>query len=177
MMKKFKIISIVLIAIIGLASCEGDRGPQGEPGVNILGNTTEFTVDFGNSNEFTYEFADDGIEVFESDAVLVYRSNQSIPDSSGPIDVWKLMPQTIYFDNGDQLVYNYDHTFFDVRIFLDGNFNLSTLAPEFYQNQLFRVVVVPSDFANDPNNNLETYGSLLQEVNNQGYQIEEISIK
>jgi len=67
--------------------------------------------------------------------------------------------------------------FFDVRLFLDGNFDLSTLAPEFYQNQLFRVVVVPSDFANDPNNNLETYGSLLQEINNQGFQIENMNIK
>jgi len=74
--------------------------------------TTEFIVNFGNSNEFTYEFASDGIEVFESDAVLVYRSEESLSDSSGPIDVWKLMPQTIYFNNGDELVYNYDHTFF-----------------------------------------------------------------
>jgi len=176
-MKKITTIAVLLIAILGFSGCEGDRGPQGEPGVNILGNTTEFTVNFGNSDEFIYEFASDGIEVFESDAVLVYRSEESISDSTGPIDVWKLMPQTIYFNNGDELVYNYDHTFFDVRIFFQANFDLSTLAPEFYQNQLFRVVVVPSDFANDPNNNLETYGSLLKEVNNQGYQIEEISTK
>ncbi|SHI96891.1 hypothetical protein SAMN04488096_106135 [Mesonia phycicola] len=171
-MKKLSILVLLFIAIIGLSSCEGD---QGEPGINILGSTAEFTVDFNNSNEFYYEFADDGIEVFESDAVLVYRSEEYIDDSSGPIDVWKQMPQTVYFDNGDQLVYNFDHTFFDVRIFLDGDIDLNTISTEYYQNQLFRVVVVPSDFANDPNNNLETYSDLLNEINQQGYQIEQIN--
>ena len=171
-MKKIQILAIAFIAIIGLASCEGDRGPQGPPGTNILGYTTEFTVDFNNSNEFTYEFENDGIEVFESDAVLVYRSEATVSDPSGPVDVWTPMPQTIYFNTGEELVYNFDHTFFDVRIFLDSNFDLSTLAPEYYQDQLFRVVVVPSDFANDPNNNLETFDNLVEEANRQGFQID-----
>ena len=172
-MKKITFLALLLVAIIGLSSCEGDKGEQGESGVNILGSTAEFTVDFNDSNEFYYEFADDGIEVFESDAVLVYRSEEFIDDASGPIDVWKQMPQTVYFDNGDQLVYNFDHTFFDVRIFLDGNIDLNTISTDYYQNQLFRVVVVPSDFANDPNNNIETYGDLLNEINLQGYQLEQ----
>ena len=48
-MKKIKILAIAFIAIIGLAGCEG---PEGPPGTNILGYTTEFTVNFNNSNEF-----------------------------------------------------------------------------------------------------------------------------
>ncbi len=168
-MKKIKTLAIALIAVIGFSSCEGDKG---EPGVNILGNTKEFTVDFNNENVFTYYFVDDGIEVFESDAVLVYRSEQSLSDPTGPIDVWDQLPQTIYFNNGEILTYSFNHTFEDVTIFLGGNFDLSTLEPEFYQNQLFRVVVVPSDFANDPHNNLETFDSLVEEANRQGFQID-----
>ncbi|MBW2961217.1 hypothetical protein [Mesonia aestuariivivens] len=168
-MNKIKLIVIALIAVFGLTNCEGDKG---EPGVNILGNTAEFTVNFNDSNEFTYLFSDNNIEVLESDAVLVYRSEQSISDPTGPIDVWKLLPETIYFDNGDILTYSFDHTFRDVRIFIDGNFDLSTLTPEYYQNQLFRVVVVPSDFANNPNNDLQTYESLMQEASKKGFQID-----
>ena len=171
-MKKIQILAIAFVAIIGLAGCEGPEGPPGEPGVNILGYTTEFTVNFNDSNEFLYEFINDGIEVFESDAVLVYRSEATVSDPSGPIDVWTPMPQTIDFNTGEELVYNFDHTFRDVLIKLEGNFDLNTLSPEYYQNQLFRVVVVPSEFANDPNNNLETYQNLLNEVHNQGYEIE-----
>ena len=61
-------------------------------------------------------------------------------------------------------------------IFLQSNFDLNELSIEEYnsltKDQYFRIVVVPSAFANDPNNNLETYQSLLNEVNNQGYEIQ-----
>ena len=43
------------------------------------------------------------------------------------------------------MVYNYDFTQADVRFFLDGTTNFLTLGPEWTQNQVFRVVVVPAD--------------------------------
>ncbi|VVV00001.1 MULTISPECIES: collagen-like protein [Mesonia] len=182
MMNKIKILAIALVVIMGLNSCEGDRGPQGPPGqdgMTLLGTTIDLNgVNLDNNGEFQYVFADDGIEVFEDDAVLVYHSTDFIENPDGDINIWKLMPQTIYYDpNGmGQVVYNFDHTFNDVLIFLQSNFDLNELSIEEYnsltKDQYFRIVVVPSAFANDPNNNLETYQSLLNEVNNQGYEIQ-----
>ena len=56
----------------------------------------------------------------------------------------RLLPQTTYLDDGI-LVYNYDFSQDDVRVFLDGTTNFNTLDSSFTQNQLFRVVVVPAD--------------------------------
>jgi len=36
--------------------------------------------------------------------------------------------------------------FFDVKLIIDGNFDLSTLGAGFTQNQTFRFVIVPADF-------------------------------
>ncbi|WP_162984922.1 hypothetical protein [Mesonia aquimarina] len=176
-----KKLILICLSIFTLIACEGDRGPQGPPGFdgqNILGSTIEFTADFPLSNEVYFDFFDNGIEVFESDAILVYRSEQTISDPSGPINVWKQLPQTIYFNNGTELAYNFDHTFEDVRIFIEGTTNFDTLNPdEYYNNQLFRIVIVPSDFANDPSINLETYQSLLKEVQKQGFQLDPKTIR
>ena len=73
-MNKIKILAIALVVIMGLNSCEGDRGPQGPPGqdgMTLLGTTIDLNgVNLDNNGEFQYVFADDGIEVFEDDAVL-----------------------------------------------------------------------------------------------------------
>src|SRR5690606_25494560 len=86
------------------------------------------------------------VEVFESDAVLVYHLVETIPGNGGPIDVWEQLPQTYFVDQGT-LVYNFDHTFLDVRLFLDANFDLNSLSSGFTNNQTFRVAVVPTEVA------------------------------
>ena len=59
-------------------------------------------------------------------------------------DVWRLVPQTVIFDDGNDLVYNFDFTQDDVRFFLEGS-DLDNLDSVYTQNQVFRVVVVPAD--------------------------------
>jgi hypothetical protein len=76
---------------------------------------------------------------------LVYLLEESIPGNGGPIDVWSQLPQT-YFLNQGTLLYTFDHTFLDVNIFLDGNFDLGTLGPVYTDDQVFRIAVVPSEF-------------------------------
>jgi hypothetical protein len=44
------------------------------------------------------------------------------------------------------LQYNFDHTFFDVSIFLESDFDLGTLQPGDTENQIFRIAVLPADF-------------------------------
>lgn len=103
------------------------------------------TMDF-NSNAnlyqtglFTFPF-----DVFESDAVLAYRL-EFVDDG---FDVWTQLPHNFYLDNGEVIQYVHRHTFVDVEVLLDGNYEPSTLPLEFTDNQTFRFVVVPSEFAN-----------------------------
>ncbi|WP_445384664.1 collagen-like protein [Robiginitalea sp. IMCC44478] len=157
-MKKFSLLSAMIIAFFSL-SCEGPVGPPGPPGfdgldgldgVNILGTVYDITGDFTPGNDYSLfsEFSLDapGLEVFETDVVLVYILWEQIPDDQGgaPIDIWRLLPQTRLLDQGI-LQYNYDHTFLDVSIFLEANFDLATLPPGDTDNQTFRIAILPAD--------------------------------
>lgn len=148
-----------LVATFFILSCEGPVGPPGPPGfdgidgadgVNILGQVYDITGDFGPANDYSFfsVFSEDapGLEVFETDVVLVYILWEVVDDPNGgaPIDVWRLLPQTRLLDQGI-LQYNYDHTFLDVSIFLEADFDLSTLLPGDTDNQTFRIAVLPAD--------------------------------
>lgn len=170
-------ISILSILFILITACEGDPGPQGPPGVNILGQVFEVTVDFSPANNYQVlvEFPQD-IEVFESDVVMVYLLETEISDSSGPIDVWTPLPQSFFFDNGSELVYNFNHTFLDVSLFLDGNTNLDTIPFEFIDDKEFRIAILPADFANNPNVDLYDYMSIQKQLeNNLNFKIKKIN--
>jgi hypothetical protein len=129
-----------------LTACEGDPGPQGPPGFNgldgeiIAASAFEIVIDFNASNDFEYIEAY-GFNVLPTDVTLVYI----LWDTINGQDIWRLMPQTVYFDNDTTLVYNFDFTQEDVRFFLDGTANFGTLDDVWTQDQVFRVVVVPAD--------------------------------
>jgi hypothetical protein len=158
------LLFLALSTTILFTSCTGDQGPPGppgDPGINILGQVFEVTVNFTPGNDFS-QIVDfpQNVEVFESDVVLVYLLEDVIPGSGGSIDVWSQLPQTFFIGN-NTLVYSFDHTFLDVRLFLDGNFDLSTLGSAFTDNQTFRIAIVPAEFA-DANLSM---AELLQTIN------------
>ena len=160
-----KKISYLLIVLLSLIACEGDRGPQGPQGIDggvILGNVYEINRDLLPQNNYStvFEFPLD-IEVFESDVVLVYLLEEVINDEGGPASVWTPLPQSFFFDDGNQVVYTYNHTYFDVNIFLDGNVNLDTVPDEFIFNKTFRIAIIPAEFAEN-NPNLNSYESVMQ---------------
>ena len=139
-----KIASILLFSITVLfMSCEGDPGPpgpQGPSGGLIVSGAFEIEIDFNSGNN--YEFVEPyGFEVYPYDVTLVYILWETLNGQ----EIWRLLPQTAEFIDGTNLVYNYDFTQVDVRFFLDGTTNFATLGPEWTQNQVFRVVVVPAD--------------------------------
>ncbi len=151
-------ISIVLGALLSLfiISCEGSDGPpgfdgldglDGQDGINILGTVIDIEGDFvAEDYSIFYEFPQT-VEVFESDVILVYLLWEQIEDSNGdPVDVWRLLPQTRLLDQGI-LQYNYDFTFFDVNIFLEADFDLGTLPSGDTDAQIFRIAVLPAEFA------------------------------
>lgn len=146
-----KITSILgLLAFIVFQSCEGPmgpigpvgpEGPQGKPGVNVVSEVFQVTADFTLANNFEQVF-DFKPNILDSDVVLSFIQWEI----SGQNPVWRALPQTIFFEEG-VLVYNYDFTKVDFRLFLDGPIDYKTLSPDWTRGQKFRIVVVPGDFA------------------------------
>ncbi|MHA7863920.1 collagen-like triple helix repeat-containing protein [Flagellimonas marinaquae] len=180
-MNKFSTILGAVIVFV-LAACEGPQGPPGFDGLDgldgapgapgIQGQVVEVEgVDFGydaQANLFStlITFSDvTNFEVFESDAVLVYRHDGVIELSDGSTaDAWTQIPQN-YFLNEGTIQYVFAHTFVDVELFIDGNFDLSTLSTDFTDNQLFRIVFIPSEYAQSADfdaSNIESVMSKLQ---------------
>lgn len=140
----------VLFSLLGLLifqACEGPQGPpgldglDGEDGVNIVAEVFEVNVDFTAENNYSELFSFDP-ELIESDVVLAFIEWEK----DGNTQIWRALPQTVYFDEG-VLVYNFDFTQFDFRLFLDGPLDYSLLGSEWTTNQIFRVIVVPGDYA------------------------------
>lgn len=140
MKRLFLLLSLTFVLF--LSSCEG---PQGEPGINILGQVFETTVDFTAGNDYSQLIAFPSyVEVYESDVILVYLLEGV---TSSGADIWSQLPQTFFVPQGT-LIYNFDHTFFDVQLYLYADFaDLSTLGSQFTNNQTFRIAVVPAEFA------------------------------
>ncbi|MDP5200039.1 hypothetical protein [Flavobacterium sp. DG2-3] len=147
---------LTLFAVIGLiafSSCEGPEGPPGEPGYNIVGTVYENVppnyYNFTTSNNFRVRYVFPQ-RILDSDVVLVYRFGGV---DSGR-DIWEFLPETHYFDDGTR-DFSFDFTFSDsfVDIYLNGG-NLTDPALDQYRlNQIFRIVVVPADFASSVNKN------------------------
>ncbi|MEM9076692.1 MAG: collagen-like protein [Bacteroidota bacterium] len=158
-----KTINTILGAflLLFIVACEGPEGPpgfdgapgpQGEPG--IQGQVIEIDgVDFGfdpdnNLYSALIAFSDfTNFEIFESDAVLVYRFDGTVDlDDGSTADAWSQLPQNFFLAEGT-IQYVFAHTFVDVELFIDGNFDLSILDTAFTDNQSFRIVILPSEFA------------------------------
>jgi hypothetical protein len=136
-----------LLAIVMIQSCEGPPGPEGQPGVNgvngvnIVAEVFEVKLDFTPQNNFERVF-NLTPAILNSDVILVYIQWEK----EGNTPIWRALPQTAFFDQGI-LVYNYDFTSKDFRIFMDGQVNLTSLSAEWKTNQTFRVIIVPGKFS------------------------------
>ena len=186
-MKQIKLFLGALIAMMAIA-CEGPTGPPGPAGfdgldgidgvdgVNILAQVLEIQGTFDAENEYSifYEFPND-VEVFESDLVLAYILWEQVDDSNGgdPIDIWRALPQTRILDQG-LLQYNFDHTFLDVSIFLESDFDLSTLLPGDTDDQVFRIAIVPGEFAQDTSIDLSNIDEVMKALDMDSTDIQKV---
>jgi len=163
-----KIISLLFISVFVLTSCgndgaigpQGPQGPQGPAGADgLIGTVIDLQGNFNSADDFLeLDFNAKGIEVFESDVVLVYLKTGEDGTAGGlPVEVFSMLPQT-YFIDGQILQYDFDFTFFTVQIFLKGTFDFDALDSSYTTNQKFRIVVVPAEFA-------ETSGVDLSNMN------------
>ncbi|NOY47134.1 MAG: hypothetical protein GXO84_02800 [Chlorobi bacterium] len=140
-----RILSLISVFALLLTACEGEPGPPGFDGLDgldgaiIASSAFEIEINFNAANNF--EFIEPyGFTVLPSDVTLVYI----LWDTSNGQDIWRLMPQTVTFVDGS-LVYNFDFTQQDVRLFLDGTTDFNALDSVWTQGQIFRVVVIPAD--------------------------------
>lgn len=162
-----KIFYLLTVISFTLASCSGDEGPvgpQGPPGEALLGTVFDIEGDFTAANDYSIvvDYADfTDVEVFESDVVLVYLMVGTDGEAGGEdVPVWRLLPQTYYVEGGT-MQYNYDYTFFDVNIFLDGDVDLSTLDPVFTNDQVFRIAILPAEFAETTGVDVTNYQEVM----------------
>ncbi len=164
--------NILLAFSILFFSCTGDPGPpgrdgfdglDGQDGINILGTVFETQpIDFTAGNDFwsVYTFPTN-FEVFDTDAILVYLLEDVTDDGlGGQADIWTPLPQTYFLDEGT-LLYSFNHTYFDVAVFLDGDYDLSLTPDGFALGQIFRIVVVPADPFNSANLDTSNFQSVL----------------
>ncbi|SCY41884.1 hypothetical protein SAMN05192588_2779 [Nonlabens sp. Hel1_33_55] len=165
-----KIILLLAIAV-GFASCEGDQGPAGFDGLDGLDAETalifETTVDFAAPDYSVPVNYPDNFELFDTDVVLAFILFEDADTDDGRVvDVWRALPQTIFSDFGD-FRYNYDFTIVDARLFIDGpaSTNFDNLTTADVNNQTFRFVILPSEFASDPRLDVNDFNSVMNIAN------------
>lgn len=166
-MKKITLVLFTAFAII-FSSCEGPMGPPGPPGEDgFIGSVFEIQGDFTLENNYTlYTEYPSNITVYDSDVVLVYILWEVVDG----IDVWRLLPQTVVLKSNnsgetDVLLYNSDYTAADVQVFLEFTFPANELLPDETDNQVFRIAVLPADFAALKSVDVSDFNSILKAPN------------
>jgi hypothetical protein len=132
---------ILLLAFVGTFAFQGCTTKE-ETQILLIPEVFEVTASFSATNDFA-KLVTLNPAIYSSDMVLVYRLFDVVDFQ----DVWRSLPQTVYLSQGD-LDYNFDFTRNDINIFLDSNFDLTTLSPTWAQNQVFRVVIIPGYLSN-----------------------------
>lgn len=153
-MKQFLFI-LSLLTILTLNGCvqEGPRGPQGPQGPEGpagLDAEMAHVFEFENINftSPTYEvFLDypNDFDGLDSDVALIYLLWGTDNVNGEDVDVWRQLPQNVLTENG-LLIYDFDFTKNDVRLFLDADYPLDLLTAIDTDDWIARVVVVPGEF-------------------------------
>jgi len=146
----FLTLFMVSCEVNGIDGRDGFDGLDGRDGIDgqdaplpkVIDVEGTFTLDNDYGIRHTF---DNTIEVLPTDVVLVYLLwDQAEATDGSAIDIWRLLPQTRILDQGI-LMYNYEHTFVDVDIFLEADFDLGTLTAGDTENQIFRIAVLPAE--------------------------------
>lgn len=141
-MKKITLL-LVFIGMITLQSCTVNE-VRDEYDNDTISEVFEYSnVDLTSGNGYN-QILDFPHTIYSSDMVLVYR----LVGGGSAGDVWKLLPETYYFDDGTlDFGYDSDFTQYDAQVSLFG-YDLSGLSNANKLDQVFRVVVIPAYFGN-----------------------------
>jgi len=169
-----KIINIISIAIVltifGCTGEEGPVGPEGPEGPQGPKGDRGYVFEFEDINFIAPDYDvfltyPPSFEGYDSDVALVYLLWGVENVDGEDLEVWRQLPQTVIDERGS-LVYNYDFTKNDVRLFLEATFSLDQLQAIDTDNWIARVVVVPGDFwASSRFTGLIEYNDLKEALN------------
>ena len=168
-----RILTLITVFTFLLTACEGPQGPPGFDGFDgrdgldadeFAAQSFERTVNFQFNNQTGLQEAIEVLpfDIFDSDVVLVYRLEAEVEIDGVLTEAWAPLPQNFFLENDDIIQYIFNHTFADVELLIDGNFDLSTLDSGFTQGQRFRFVILPAIAINgintsDINNVIEMF--------------------
>ena len=148
-MKKLLLLFISFSMV--MTSCVEDDNAD----LDTIGQTFEIgNINFisnNNLNATVNVVIPNTINVFESDVPLVYILDPDATAANG-VDVFEPLPRTFFFDDGGFAQYRFNFIFddgtgiFDLDLILESD-DFSLLTTGFTQNQIFRIVIVPSSFA------------------------------
>lgn len=158
-----KIFMLLFVSTFLLTSCTVNDDDNTD--FDTIGQTYEFTTTFNSGNLYSDRFVFPE-NIFDSDVVLVYRLDGTV----NGLDVWEPLPTASFFFFNDTtgaiegfLNYRFNFTIGDVDVFLSSD--APELAEqEFTNNQTFRIVIVPADFAQNTDidfSNLEEVSTAL----------------
>lgn len=174
-----KILTLLCAIPFLFASCSND---DDFVDTDTIGQTIDLTgVNFEDPDfAINFSFTANNIPVFNSDAVLVYR--QEGINNGNPI--WEPLPTASFFFFNDAtgavegfLNYRYNFTLDDVDIIL--NFDLPSadlLTTEFTNNQVFRIVIVPAEFAENNTIDFSDFNAVSNALNLESKDIPIISL-
>ena len=151
---------LLMLAIVGTFAFQGCT-VKDEIQVNNLAEVFEVTTSFSAANNYS-RIITLNPPIYSSDMVLVYR----LFDVINGEDVWRTLPQTVYLLQGE-LDYNFDFTRNDINIFLDSDFDLTTLGSAWTQSQVFRVVIIPGYLSNRNSSTIDfsNYNEVVKRYN------------
>ena len=151
---------LLMLAIVGTFAFQGCT-VKDEIQVNNLAEVFEVTTSFSAANNYS-RIITLNPPIYSSDMVLVYR----LFDVINGEDVWRTLPQTVYLLQGE-LDYNFDFTRNDINIFLDSDFDLTTLGSTWTQSQVFRVVIIPGYLSNRNSSTIDfsNYNEVVKRYN------------
>ncbi len=161
-MKKY--FTLLLLAIFGLTvvSCVREKETYIQDNdtypvvLDITNANFMYNVQYGYhiSRSFTKPLVD-------TDIVLIYRRVGSTNGSP----VWQSIPITFYLDNGKEFDYNFDFSKYNIMIYANGNYDITT-TPQFMINQTFRVVLIPASYGGKNTNiDYSDYNSVIKYFN------------
>ncbi|MFC0604426.1 hypothetical protein [Winogradskyella pulchriflava] len=130
----------------------------------FAGQSFQRTVNFTSSNGyFTGLEIPLNIELLDTDMVLVYRL---VGIDNDGFNVWRPLPEIAYTENGDEFQYNFDHNFdfVDLYLYAPPSFDLGSLSELDRLDQTFRIVILPVDFVNSSDIDLNDYDSVMEFV-------------
>ena len=161
-----KIFTLLCLVTFMLASCSNDDDVD----FDTIGSTFQEIITFTPQDGFAVEVVvPQGIPVFDSDVALVYISDP-IRSAQEPSNVWEPLPRTLFFEGGGFVQFQYNFIFdaqadiASIELFLEGD-DLNALNPDITDNQRFRIVIVPSEFAQNTKIDLSDFNAVQSALN------------